>query len=390
MQRWPDIFAWCSFLSVNYLERPTYFLDQGDDFKEELQLTITMLLWLLTLPASGVVSIVTTTPGCISLIARLYLLTARMSLTTEESLLFAGRALQNLLQLPQSAWDPEFTNELDKTHPSVVNDILYRVIKDTERRPMNCPVLKGGFIILSNICRAPAVLNRMLIRKDAVYWICRAIHKLVVNPAMAEKENIKMATGTIKMGCHYLLEAISQQGYECVVQVVNFRLLSSMLRSTAMVEDDLATENPNPPHPLFTIYGRLLKGIASHTMYRSVLSALERALDRIETQLLDHLVVSSPFSDSWFSFVNVIEDRIEIKVQWDSKFINICSYFDCPESDDLSDPELRWSVCSGCRIAHYCGRRCQMADWERHRVVCASLAKQRSKHSSFHFHVEMP
>ncbi|KAJ3912396.1 hypothetical protein F5877DRAFT_84853 [Lentinula edodes] len=128
---------------------------------------------------------------------------------------------------------------------------------------------------------------------------------------MVEKENIKMATGTIKMGCHYLLEAISQQGYECVVQAVNFRLLSSMLRSTAMVEDDLTTENPNPPHPLFTIYGRLLKGIASHTMYRSVLSALERALDRIETQLLDHLVVSSPFSDSWFSVPNPIIAQIQ-------------------------------------------------------------------------------
>ncbi|KAJ4486636.1 hypothetical protein C8J55DRAFT_487609 [Lentinula edodes] len=51
-----------------------------------------------------------------------------------------------------------------------------------------------------------------------------------------------------------------------------------------MVKDELTTENPNPPHALFTIYGRLLKGIASHTMYRSVLSALERALDRIETR----------------------------------------------------------------------------------------------------------
>ncbi|KAJ3847044.1 hypothetical protein EV368DRAFT_88195 [Lentinula lateritia] len=203
MQRWPDIFAWCSLLSDNYLERPNYFLEQGDDFKEELEL-------LLTLPASGVVSVVTTTAECISLIARLYLLAARMSLTTEESLLFAGRALQNLLQLPQSAWDPEFTNVLDKTHPGIVNGILYRIIKDTERRPMNCAALKDGFIILSNICRAP-VRNRMLIRKDAVYWICRATHKLVVNSAMVEKENIKMVTGTIKMGCHYLLEANSQQ-----------------------------------------------------------------------------------------------------------------------------------------------------------------------------------
>ncbi|KAH7869341.1 uncharacterized protein C8R40DRAFT_1217163 [Lentinula edodes] len=147
-----------------------------------------MLFWLLTLPASGVVSIVTTTPGYISLIARLYLLAARMSLTTEESLLFAGRALQNLLQLPQSAWAPEFTNELDKTHPSVVNDILYRVIKDTERRPMNCPALKGGFIILSNICRAP-VLNRMLIREDAVYWICRAIHNLSLEICRGHSED---------------------------------------------------------------------------------------------------------------------------------------------------------------------------------------------------------
>ncbi|KAJ3886670.1 hypothetical protein GG344DRAFT_81491 [Lentinula edodes] len=256
-----------------------------------------MLLWLLTLPASGVVSIVTATPGCISLIVRLHLLAARMSLTTEESLLFAGRALQNLLQLPQSAWDPEFTNELDKTHPSVVNDILYRVIKDTERRPMNCPALKGGFIILSNICRAP-VLN--IDTKGC---------------PMVEKETIKMATGTIKMGCHYLLEAISQQGYECVVQAVNFRLLSSMLRSTAMVEDDLTTENPNSLHPLFTIYGRLLKGIASHTMYRSVLSALERALDRIETQLLDHLVVSSPFSDKMGHTVP-LDTRTEMFLGW--------------------------------------------------------------------------
>ncbi|KAJ3862128.1 hypothetical protein EV359DRAFT_83632 [Lentinula novae-zelandiae] len=107
----------------------TYLHDQGEDFKEELQLTITMLLWLLTIPSSGVVSIVSITPGCISLIARLYLLAVRMSLTTEESLLFAGRALQNILELPQSAWDPEFTKELNKTHPSVVNDILYRVIK---------------------------------------------------------------------------------------------------------------------------------------------------------------------------------------------------------------------------------------------------------------------
>ncbi|KAJ4465323.1 hypothetical protein C8R41DRAFT_985245 [Lentinula lateritia] len=150
-----------------------------------------------------------------------------------------------------------------------------------------------------------------------------------------------------------------------------------MLRSTAMVEDDLTTENPNPPHPLFSIYGRLLKGIASPTMYRSVLSTLERALDRIETQLLDRLVVSSPFSDSWFSFVNVIEDRIAIKVQWDSQFINICSYFDCPESDSLSDPELRWSVCSGCRISHYCGQRCQMADWKRHRIKSPDIFLQK-------------
>lgn len=54
-----------------------------------------------------------------------------------------------------------------------------------------------------------------------------------------------------------------------------------------------------------------------------------------------------------------------------------CSYLACAAMLGASEAALPWKRCLGCKVARYCSRACQKADYREHKLVCAALAEQR-------------
>lgn len=55
-----------------------------------------------------------------------------------------------------------------------------------------------------------------------------------------------------------------------------------------------------------------------------------------------------------------------------------CSH--CSKTPDENGPFQR---CGACKVARYCSKDCQKADWEKHKALCKSLRKSNQNEDSF-------
>ena len=56
-----------------------------------------------------------------------------------------------------------------------------------------------------------------------------------------------------------------------------------------------------------------------------------------------------------------------------------CSNLTCLSLTSMSEVALAHNPCSGCRVARYCSRECQVAHWEQHKGLCKQLQKGKGK-----------
>ena len=56
-----------------------------------------------------------------------------------------------------------------------------------------------------------------------------------------------------------------------------------------------------------------------------------------------------------------------------------CSNLTCLNLAGMSEVALAHNPCSGCKVARYCSRECQVAHWEQHRGLCKQLQKGKGK-----------
>ncbi|KIK64769.1 hypothetical protein GYMLUDRAFT_400976 [Collybiopsis luxurians FD-317 M1] len=306
-ENWLIIWGWCSFLVENFVERPVYFLD-GDSFHDATQINITKLLWLLTMPTSRVAAVVVGTPGCVAMIARLYLQGAvqtRKSPTNDEELLYASRAMQNFtMEDPSgSTWNDEYISTMNKASPAMANVIIHRVILGTERRPFNCKSLADGLTILSNVAQAPGFHKRFL-SKGSVEWVCHIMRKIVSRKIMLTPQNSFFTTKVLKMSAIYLNTAIDHGRHPCVSQVLDHNILPSVLKSAPFLKGDSA---------LLAAYDQLLEMIASYSMYRSALRTFDKARNFVKHRDLERYLVVSPLKSSWTRAMKFIEPCMHIR-----------------------------------------------------------------------------
>ena len=53
-----------------------------------------------------------------------------------------------------------------------------------------------------------------------------------------------------------------------------------------------------------------------------------------------------------------------------------CSNPGCVRLEGESERKAAGKVCTGCKVAWYCGRECQVAHWKVHKGVCKRLQQQ--------------
>ncbi|KAJ7453860.1 hypothetical protein FB451DRAFT_1519332 [Mycena latifolia] len=108
-------------------------------------------------------------------------------------------------------------------------------------------------------------------------------------------------------------------------------------------------------------------------VYHSVFSSLHDALEEAKS-IQDTLGFrASAFLDAWSDFVNLSEERLEVKRRYDSgelSLLSACDNLECGKI--LKDAELL--RCVARQHAFYCSRLCQIVDWKAggHRKSCAS------------------
>lgn len=74
-----------------------------------------------------------------------------------------------------------------------------------------------------------------------------------------------------------------------------------------------------------------------------------------------------------------IEDRIERRyyAKLELKKSIACSWIHCDKQQKEVNAE--WKICGGCKMAHYCSKRCQKKSWNsQHRNICRILSERYS------------
>ncbi|KAG7086778.1 hypothetical protein E1B28_002708 [Marasmius oreades] len=120
---------------------------------------------------------------------------------------------------------------------------------------------------------------------------------------------------------------------------------------------------------LFVSYAKLTKLLRPFLVYRSVLNRTRRELRLVrDSELLGRLDERNSFRLALEDLDREAERLKGLQRQFESStnLPSLCSVQKCW----WVRPGAKLQRCSGCRVAVYCSRQCQRADWEKHKELC--------------------
>jgi hypothetical protein len=174
---------------------------------------------------------------------------------------------------------------------------------------------------------------------------------------------------------------------ECLVDVDSKEVFTEHGQDVARLLStfaDLERAEVKPSEALLRSARSLALRMRSSAEYYSVIRAMRPQLIRVA----DAQVLSEGGTRPFGQLLLSVRQAIEMRRRWRPEFVNtshpMCAFETVGFSDhlpffdflmlsaqcEISIPLKQYKKCSGCREVKYCSRRCQKADWSRHKLNC--------------------
>ncbi|KAJ7206530.1 hypothetical protein GGX14DRAFT_457205 [Mycena pura] len=131
----------------------------------------------------------------------------------------------------------------------------------------------------------------------------------------------------------------------------------------------------------FYIYARVedeaiafLKRLICYLPYKPVIRQAHQSLEALSLNLDVEkpplLSTTGKIHASWSEFVTWVEDRKQLKAQYNKLCKYACGFPEC----GTSGPDMR--ACQACLVVRYCSKACQKNHWHTHKLVCTGTREE--------------
>ncbi|KAK7040118.1 hypothetical protein VNI00_009923 [Paramarasmius palmivorus] len=395
-ESWPRIWLWASFLYFAYLrpESELYAsklpLQNSRAFSDTLLLTLAKLLNKMVL-CDDSVTLLTTKPDGIAVAVYVHLLSAQNPPNSylpdpehEEIYTHARSILPTLVENRISY--PWVVVALDNAPMQFASGVIKRVIYEFRVPYLD---LDSLFISMSlfELCSTHSKnFNIALLRKHSIRWVC-TIMKWAGKEQRSMQKHHKGSEHKLQvcvLSCaQYLQRVIAMFGRIAVIQALESRLLSSILKTAAFTGETILRKHHSKPVDIKDVYKDILNTILGFSVYYSVCRSLTRALRLVEdARWYQKMARENKFNEEYQEFRKMALERMVFKRNWEIAGYNLCRNEQCPlprVRPPDGENHLSWFRCSGCEVEYYCSKSCQMSAWQSgHKSACRSMKEEGS------------
>lgn len=336
---WPSIWRWSEYIINQRLGQPTDpLIDMIFLSPWVVRITMARLFLLMALPNRCLLAhLMATTPGFTPTLIRLYLWPSQDE-DSDSSIDIAAKALQHVMASPfidlGGSSIQEIMEKIMNTLRVPPTEVAAKCLKLVNNQALpygsqiiDCDALLGGLVTISASAIVPSELSRALISKRSISSMTRVFSRLTSYKATfrLSPANYAAAVTCLKLCGQYMVRYFEQGGLVCVVEAVEGRLLTSILKSFQFLRYDLGERDRHAAVTLNSVLLDLINMVETYSIYRSVLCRLRRSLLRIDNHLtVGHLEGNPVFRDPWYSFMETVEERMSYKREWDERGYNFC------------------------------------------------------------------
>lgn len=332
---WDCIWRWSSYLVERYVD------GEGDGLtgpgsladylsRERVQIIATHLFASM-LPERRLFDVMKASPGFSSTYTLLFLRAAQNGDLTLPAAAYGFQSLLSYCLEGDMPYAHDFITTLNSNRDQLSTSCL-RIVND-EVNFESITQLEGSesalplhLDILANISKFDPELSSSLISKGSVSCVAYVLSRLAVHKKSSDsREELVLTASCLRSIGEHLLLCCRLGGFACVVEAIEGRVLTSILKSAHLVRDDSDVEGEHD-RPSQTVLVELLEIIGSYSLYRSVLRPLYRSLCRIDNHSTQaHLDVGSPLQKAWKAFRDIVGPRIQMRYIWDRRpHVNFC------------------------------------------------------------------
>lgn len=323
--QWPSIWRWSSVIVRDFFMRDPPLVrefalnDEHPLHPEKIRLVMSRL-FLTIASQQRLRAMMLSDVGVVFVLTHLY---RRAAQDGHPSLPLVSRALERMLATPENLHIQEFMTASSSFTPTLSEraSTTLKVLTFETSKPHISPLM-----VVMNLTLLLASSNgldsaRVHIAQRSVATVSRVLARMTSSKTsfttpIPNGEIYRNVLQCVRHCGEHLQHCFLVGGFSSVIEAVEGRVLTSMLKASHYAEFDL--EHPSTRTTLRELFHDLYTTIGSYSTYRSVLRALHKSLARIDGHVTDeHLDACGSLCDTYNALRDVVDERWESKCQWD-------------------------------------------------------------------------